>query len=169
MFNLIFKENVQGWKHPGSCAFAEPDLLSYRKPNRVVQHEKNGHNNPNTIHNNHDKNHVEIKLYQGNSKMSTRWHSTPDQRTPNMIWITKSIKHMSFIKFITIFIIKFIILDVVLKLRCYQGADTVLDAMWLVILLTVKPSMMPLWPYHVANERIYGTTNDHCWRFSFMH
>ena len=27
MFNPIFKENVQGWKHLGSCAFAEPELL----------------------------------------------------------------------------------------------------------------------------------------------
>ena len=27
MLNPIFKENVQGQKHPGSCAFAEPDLL----------------------------------------------------------------------------------------------------------------------------------------------
>ena len=27
IFNPIFKENVQGWKHPGSCAFAEPELL----------------------------------------------------------------------------------------------------------------------------------------------
>ena len=27
MINPIFKENVQGQKHPGSCAFAEPDLL----------------------------------------------------------------------------------------------------------------------------------------------
>ena len=27
MFNPIFKENVQGRKHPGSCAFAEPELL----------------------------------------------------------------------------------------------------------------------------------------------
>ena len=27
MFNPIFKENVQGQKHPGSCAFAEPELL----------------------------------------------------------------------------------------------------------------------------------------------
>ena len=26
MFNPIFKENVQGWKHPGSCAFAEPEV-----------------------------------------------------------------------------------------------------------------------------------------------
>ena len=27
MFNPIFKENVQEQKHPGSCAFAEPELL----------------------------------------------------------------------------------------------------------------------------------------------
>ena len=27
MFNTIFNENVQGQKHPGSCAFAEPELL----------------------------------------------------------------------------------------------------------------------------------------------
>ena len=27
MFNPIFKENVQGQKHPGSCAFAEPESL----------------------------------------------------------------------------------------------------------------------------------------------
>ena len=27
MFNPIFKENVQGQKHPGSCAFAEPELV----------------------------------------------------------------------------------------------------------------------------------------------
>ena len=27
MFNPIFEENVQGRKHSGSCAFAEPDLL----------------------------------------------------------------------------------------------------------------------------------------------
>ena len=27
MFNPIFKENVQGQKHPRSCAFAEPELL----------------------------------------------------------------------------------------------------------------------------------------------
>ena len=26
MVNPIFKENVQGQKHPGSCAFAEPEL-----------------------------------------------------------------------------------------------------------------------------------------------
>ena len=47
MFIQIYKENVQGRKHPGSCAFAEPDLLRYRKPKRVVQNEKNGHKNPN--------------------------------------------------------------------------------------------------------------------------
>ena len=27
MFNPIFKKNVQGRKHPGSCAYAEPELL----------------------------------------------------------------------------------------------------------------------------------------------
>ena len=27
MFNPIFKENVQGRKYPGSCAFAEAELL----------------------------------------------------------------------------------------------------------------------------------------------
>ena len=27
MFNPLFKEKVQGRKHPGSCAFAEPELL----------------------------------------------------------------------------------------------------------------------------------------------
>ena len=31
MFNPIFKENVQAREHPGSCAFAEPELISYRK------------------------------------------------------------------------------------------------------------------------------------------
>ena len=52
MFNPIFKETVQGRKHPGSCAFAEPELLSYRKPLKpVVQNAKNGHKNPNNSHN----------------------------------------------------------------------------------------------------------------------
>ena len=32
MFNPIFKENVQGQKRPGSCTFAEPELLLWRKP-----------------------------------------------------------------------------------------------------------------------------------------
>ena len=27
MFNPIFKENIQGRRHPGSYAFAEPELL----------------------------------------------------------------------------------------------------------------------------------------------
>ena len=31
MFNPIFKQNVQGRKHPGSYAVAEPELLSIRK------------------------------------------------------------------------------------------------------------------------------------------
>ena len=29
-----------GRKHPGNCAFAEPELLRYRKPKRVIQNEK---------------------------------------------------------------------------------------------------------------------------------
>ena len=32
MLNPIFKENVQGRQHPGSCAFAESDLLRYKTP-----------------------------------------------------------------------------------------------------------------------------------------
>ena len=51
MFNPIFKWNVQGRKHPGRCTFAEPELLSYRKPKHVVQDKKNGHKNPNNSHN----------------------------------------------------------------------------------------------------------------------
>ena len=53
---------------------------------------------------------------------------------------------MYFIKFNTILITKFNIFDVVLNRFGYQEADTVLDTMWLVILLTVKPPVMPLWP-----------------------
>ena len=37
MLNPIFKENVQGQKHPESCAFAELELLSYRQAKDVVQ------------------------------------------------------------------------------------------------------------------------------------
>ena len=36
MFNPIFKGNAQGQKHQGRCAFAEPELLYFRKPKRVV-------------------------------------------------------------------------------------------------------------------------------------
>ena len=68
MLNPIFKENVQARKHPGTCAFAEPELLSYRKPKRVFQNEKSGHKYPNNSHNYHDENHDEIELYQGNIK-----------------------------------------------------------------------------------------------------
>ena len=39
MFNSIFKENVQGRKPPGKCAFAEPELFSYRKPKCIVPNE----------------------------------------------------------------------------------------------------------------------------------
>ena len=47
MFNPIFKENVHGRKHPGTCAFAEPELLSYRKPTPIVPDVKDGHKNHN--------------------------------------------------------------------------------------------------------------------------
>ena len=67
MFNSIFEENVQGRKHPGSCAFAEPEQLSYRKLKLVVQNETNGHKNPDSSQNYHD----EIDFYQGNSKGRT--------------------------------------------------------------------------------------------------
>ena len=71
MFNPIFMENVQGWKHPGSWAFEEPEILSSWQPKRVDQNEKSGYKNLNNSHNYHDENHDEIRLYQGNSKMST--------------------------------------------------------------------------------------------------
>ena len=51
MLNPIFKENIQGRKHPGSCTFVEPELLSYRKPKRGVQNEKNANKNPNNSQN----------------------------------------------------------------------------------------------------------------------
>ena len=43
IFNPIFKENVQGREHPGSGAFAETEILSYRKSKSVDQKVKNGH------------------------------------------------------------------------------------------------------------------------------
>ena len=72
MFNPIFMKNVQGRRHPGSCASAESELFSQRKPRSVVQKIKNDHKNPNynNSHNYLDENHDEIKLYQGNSHMS---------------------------------------------------------------------------------------------------
>ena len=71
MFSPISNENIQGQKHPGSCTFAETELVSNRKSKLVVHNEKNGHANPNNSHNYHDENHGEIELHQGNSKMST--------------------------------------------------------------------------------------------------
>ena len=59
MANPILNENVQGWKHRGSCAFAEPELLSYRNPKLLVQNEKNDHNN--NSYNNHDEHQDEIE------------------------------------------------------------------------------------------------------------
>ena len=40
-----------GWffENPESCVFAELELLSYRKPKRVVQNEKNAHTSPNIV------------------------------------------------------------------------------------------------------------------------
>ena len=63
MFNPIFKENVQGRKYPGICAFEEPEILSYRKSKYVFRNEKNGRK----ISNNNNY-HDEIEHYQGNSK-----------------------------------------------------------------------------------------------------
>ena len=39
MINPILKENVQGQKHPDSCAFAEPELLSYNTTIMMDKHE----------------------------------------------------------------------------------------------------------------------------------
>ena len=71
IFNPIFKENVQGWKDPGSCAFPEPELYSYRKPKHVVENVTNVHKNPNNNDNYHNENHDKIEFFQGNSKRST--------------------------------------------------------------------------------------------------
>ena len=59
-FNPIFKDDVQGQKHPGSCALAEPEVLIYRKAKHVVQKVYNGHKNPNNSHNYHAENHDEM-------------------------------------------------------------------------------------------------------------
>ena len=56
-------------------------FLKFRKPKCVVRNwnQNNGHENSNNYH---DENHDEIELYHGNSKRSTEWHSTPEQRAP---------------------------------------------------------------------------------------
>ena len=41
VLNLIFRENVQGQKHPGRCVVVEPELPNYRKSKCVVQNKKN--------------------------------------------------------------------------------------------------------------------------------
>ena len=83
MFNPIFKENVQGQKHPGSSAFVEPELLVNVKEAWIIdQRVINGLKNPSDSHNYHDENHDEIEFYLGNSDRSTWWHSTLAQRTP---------------------------------------------------------------------------------------
>ena len=95
MFNPIFKETVQGRKHPGSCPFAETELLSYRKPKRVVQNENNCHQNPDDCHNYYDENNDEVVLYQGNSERSTQPHSTIEQGTVIIITDTTSYYSMA--------------------------------------------------------------------------
>ena len=57
------QSNIQR-EYPGAetsrgCAFAEPELLTFRKPKHVIQNKNNGHKNPNNGHNYHDE-----KLYQ---------------------------------------------------------------------------------------------------------
>ena len=85
MFNPIFKENVQGRTDPDNCVFAEPVLLSYRKPKHVDHNEKNGHKNPNNSHNYHGENHDEIVLYQGTSKKSKWLRLTLGQHTSKSV------------------------------------------------------------------------------------
>ena len=43
MFNSIFKDSVQGQKHPWWCVVAEPEIPSHRKPKCAVQNEQNCH------------------------------------------------------------------------------------------------------------------------------
>ena len=71
MFNPIFKELVPGQKHQGSCAFAEPEIPSFRKLKIVVKKVKKGHKNPNDSHKYDDENHDEIEFHQGKSNRST--------------------------------------------------------------------------------------------------
>ena len=74
MFNPIFKENAQGWNHPGSGAFEEPELLSCRKPKHVVQKLNIPLKNPNNSQNYHDENHDEMKFYQVNNDTNNTQH-----------------------------------------------------------------------------------------------
>ena len=39
MFNPIFKDDLQGQKHPGRCVIAKPKLSRYTKPKFAVQNE----------------------------------------------------------------------------------------------------------------------------------
>ena len=55
MFYSIFKENVQGQKHPRRYIVAEPELPSFGKPKCAVQNESNG------SYNHHD----DLALYKG--------------------------------------------------------------------------------------------------------
>ena len=76
MFNQTFKGNVQGRKHPDRCAFAEPELLGYRKPKPAVQNKIVAIKDLNNWGNYHD----EVEIYQGINERNTSWHLTPGGR-----------------------------------------------------------------------------------------
>ena len=76
------QSNIQR-KFPGAeisrrFTFTEPELLTFRKHKCVIQKKHNGLKKFNNSHNDHD----EIELYQGTGEWNTKWHSTPEQRTP---------------------------------------------------------------------------------------
>ena len=84
MFNPILKENVQERKHPGSCAFAEPELVSYRKPKHIVQKVANGHKIPNNSHNYHDE----------TSHVTFNWSAFNGDNSMSHICVMKSTSHV---------------------------------------------------------------------------
>ena len=80
MFNLIFKEKVQGQKHQRSLYLQNQNNL--KEDFSIDQKVINGHKNPSDSHNYHDENHDGIEFYLGNSDRSTWWHWALEQRTP---------------------------------------------------------------------------------------
>ena len=88
-----FEGSVQGRKHPGSCVFAELDLLGYRTPKHevVVQNEKNVHENPYNSHSYCDENHDGKELYQNIRKIVFRTNKPsppppPPPPTPTLVF-----------------------------------------------------------------------------------
>ena len=67
MFNAIFKDSVQGQRHPGRCVVAEPKLLSFRKPKYVGKMNSYGYKNLKNRRNHHDW----ITCYQRFNKRNT--------------------------------------------------------------------------------------------------